>query len=351
MNLIFTKDLVPGMCIGGDVIARDGFIKLLTQGAVLTQSQIDSLRNWGLPSIYINDSTEKMKDKVIAVHMTKKEFAKGYNDTLDKIVHAFGHIKKFREVPIVEMQELVEQKIILLAETVGVLEHLHDIRCYSDNTFNHSLHVAIIAGILGKWCNYKNAELKNLILTGLLHDIGKLIIPLSILDKPGSLTDEEFAVIKKHPQEGYQMVKDDARISKNVKLGIWQHHERLDGSGYPLGLVGDEIYGGAKIISIADVYDAMTSDRVYRRKMTPFEALNILADSMFEKLEPAACLTFMNNMGDYLTGSNVALSNGQKAKIIAINARDRYFTKPVVCMQNGRFLDLKKTDICIEGTE
>ncbi|MBP2644557.1 MAG: hypothetical protein H6Q67_2444 [Firmicutes bacterium] len=77
MNLIFTKDLVPGMCIGGDVIARDGFIKLLTQGAVLTQSQIDSLRNWGLPSIYINDSTEKMKDKVIAVHMTKKEFAKG----------------------------------------------------------------------------------------------------------------------------------------------------------------------------------------------------------------------------------------------------------------------------------
>ncbi|CQR70311.1 Cyclic di-GMP phosphodiesterase response regulator RpfG [Sporomusa ovata DSM 2662] len=348
MNLIFTKDLVPGMCTGRDVIAGDGFIKLLTQGAVLNQSQIDSLRNWGVPAINIDDPTEKMQEKVIAVHMTKTEFAKGYTETIDKIVHAFRHIKKFREVPIAEMQELVDQKIILLAETIGVLEHLHDIRCYSENTFNHSLHVAIITGILGKWCNYRGTELKKLILTGLLHDIGKLVVPLSILNKPGRLSAEEFAAIKKHPQDGYQVLKD-ARIPENIKLGIWQHHERLDGSGYPLGLIGDEICAEAKIISIADVYDAITSDRVYRRKMTPFEALDILADDLFEKLEPVFCLTFMDNMRDYLIGSSVILSNGQKADIIAFYARDRGFTKPVVCTQNGKLLDLQQEELCITG--
>lgn len=347
MNLIFTKDLVPGMRIDEDVLAEDGVTELLAKGVVLNQSQINSIRKWGVSSIYIDDTDEVTKERAIAVHLTEDEFANGYSETLDKIIHVFGHIKKFREAPVAEMQEMVDQKVILLVETIGALEYFHEIRCYSEETFNHSLNVAVIAGILGKWCNYKGAELKDLILSGLLHDIGKLDIPLSILDKPGRLSKEEFAVIKKHPQAGYQVVKDDAQISENIKLGIWQHHERLDGSGYPLGLTGDEICAGAKIISIADVYDAITSERVYHRKMTPFKALDILADDMFEKLEPVFCLTFMDNMRDYLIGSSVVLSNGQKAKIIAFNARNRYFTKPVVCMQNGRLLDLQKTDICI----
>ncbi|MBP2635373.1 MAG: rpfG 14 [Firmicutes bacterium] len=348
MNLIFTKDLVPGMCVGEDVIAEDGFIKLLPQGAILTQVQINSLRNWEIPSIYIDDTSEWTEGKAIAIHMTKKEFIHGYRETFDKVVHAFRRIKKFREGSIAEMQELVDQNIILLSETIGVLEHLQDIRCYSENTFNHSLNVAIIAGVLGKWCNYEGRELKNLILAGLLHDIGKLFIPLPILNKPGLLSEEEFAIIKQHPQAGYQVLKD-ATIPEGVKLGIWQHHERMDGSGYPMGLVGDEIYAGAKIIAIADVYDAVTSERVYHCKMTPFEALDMLADKMFERLEPVACLTFISNMKNYLTGSSVVLSNGQKAKIIAFNARTGYFTKPVVCLQNGKLIDLQKTDIWIAG--
>lgn len=346
MNLIFTKDLVPGMCTSKDVIAGDGFIKLLTQGIVLNQSQINRLKNWGLPLIYIHDNTEQMKSENIAVYMTKTEFTKGYDETIDKIVHAFEHIKKLKEVPIAQMQELVDQKIILFVETIGVLEHLHDIRCYSEYTFSHSLNVAILAGILGKWCNYQSAELKNLILTGLLHDIGKLSIPLSILNKPDRLSNEELTIIKNHPQESYQLIKN-TQISENVKLGIWQHHECLDGSGYPLGLIGDEICSGAKIIAIADVYDSITSDRVYRRKMTPFEALDILADYMFKKLEPNACLTFIENVRNYFTGSSVILSNGVKAKIVTFSAKDNCFTKPVVYAQNGKFLDLQKEDLCI----
>ncbi len=346
MNLIFTKNLVPGLCTSEDIIVGDGFIKLLAQGVILNQSQINRLRSWGLSSIYIDNPPEKMKNEDIAVYMTKEEFNKGYNETIDKIVHAFEQIKKFREVPIAEIQELIDQKIVLLVETIGVLEHLHNIRCYSEYTFKHSLNVAITAGILGKWCGYKRAELKDLILTGLLHDIGKLFIPLSILNKPDRLSDEEFVIIKKHPQEAYQLLKD-ARLSENIKLGIFQHHECLDGSGYPLGLIDDEICSEAKIIAIADIYDSITSDRVYRLKMTPFQALDILADSMFKKLEPGACLTFIDNMQNYFTGSSVILSNGVKAKVIAFSAKDACFTKPLICMQNGKFLDLQKEKLYI----
>jgi len=350
MHLIFTKDLVPGMCISEDVIAGDGFIKLLTQGVALNQSQIDKLKIWGLSSIYIDDNTEKMKDERIAIYMTKAEFTQAYHETINEIIHAFKYIKIFREVPIVEMQELINQKIILLVETIGVLEHLHDIRCYNEYTFHHSLNVAIIAGILGKWCGYKRTALKNLILAGLLHDIGKLFVPLSILNKPDRLSDKEFAIIKKHPQEAYQLIQDTP-LSENIKLGIWQHHECLDGSGYPLGLIDNEICSEAKIIAIADIYDSVTSDRVYRPKMTPFQALDILADSMFKKLDPSACLTFIDNMQNYFTGSSVILSNGVKAKIIAFPAKDSCFTKPVIYMQNGKFLDLQKEELCITGVQ
>lgn len=348
MNLIFTRNLVPGMRTSDEVITEDGFIKLLPQGIVLTQAQIDKLQSWDLPSIPIDDNIEKPNGKSNPVYMTKTEFAKGYTETIDKIIHAFNHIRKFGEVPIAEMQELIDQKVFLLVETIDVLEHLYAIRSYSKDTFNHSLHVAIIAGILGKWCKYRGVALKNLILTGLLHDIGKLLVPLAILEKPARLSAEEFAVIKNHPQDAYQLIKA-APLSENIKRGIWQHHERLDGSGYPLGLSGDEICSEAKIIAIADTYDSLTSERVYRSKMTPFEALDILADNMFKKLDPAACLTFMDNMTNYLTGSRVILSSGEKAKIVKFSLRDRCFTKPVICTQNGKFLDLQKEKLRIIG--
>ena len=346
MNLIFTKNLVPGMCTSEDVTTGNGFIKLLSQGITLNESQINKLKNWGLSSVSIDTNTKKAKDARVAICMTKAEFIQGYDETINEIIHAFQYIKKFKEVPIAEMQELVDEKISLLIETMGVIEHLNDIRFYNKYTFHHSLHVAIIAGVLGRWCGYKQAALKNLILAGLLHDIGKLFVPLSILDKPDRLSDTEFAIIKKHPQDAYQLLKD-TQLPEEIKLGIWQHHECLDGSGYPLGLTDAQICADAKIIAIADIYDSITSDRVYRPKMTPFEALDILADSMFKKLDPHVCLTFIDNMRNYFTGSSVILSNGAKAKIIAFSTKNISFTKPVIHLQNGKFLDLQKENLYI----
>lgn len=347
MKLIFINDLVPGMLTAQDVRTEEGLLKLLSKGAVLNQSQINKIKNWGLATLYIEEFGDDTEGKGIALSLTRDEFVKFYKETVLQITDAFRHIEKFHEVPIIKMQELAEERVSLLIDTIGALEYLREIRGHSEHTFEHSLHVAVVAGIIGKWYGYKGSALKNLVLAGLLHDIGKMFVPLSILDKPGRLTVEEFAVIQQHPAQGYQILKDDERISKSVKLGIWQHHERIDGSGYPCRLTDHEICEEAKIIAVADVYDAMTADRVYRRKMTPFQALDIMAEEMFVKLEPDICLVFLDNMREYLTGSHVALSNGQKAKVIAFNSKYRYFTKPVVCMKNGDLLNLQSAKIDI----
>ncbi|WP_371371798.1 HD-GYP domain-containing protein [Sporomusa aerivorans] len=349
MRLVFTRDLIPGMLTGGEVTDVAGAVKLLKQGICLTQSQITKLQNWGVPFLYLDDGTDYDRIKFSGVDMIKINFAKVYQEIMHDVGHMFRYIKKFREVPVMQMKALADHKISLLVETIGALDYLLEMRCHSEHTFQHSLNVAVIAGVLGKWCGYQGEKLKNLVLAGLLHDIGKVVIPLSILDKPGYLSSAEFAIIKQHTAEGYQLVKTSQQISQDVKLSILQHHERMDGSGYPAGLAGDEINDGAKVIAIADIYEAMTSDRVYRSKMTPFEALNIIADQMFVGLKPEICLTFFDNMRNYLTGSSVALSNGLEAKVIAFDAKEKHVTRPILYVQNGTCIDLQKEALRIVG--
>ncbi len=341
MRLVYTKDLTPGMIVARDVISEEKVI-LIGKGVRLSESQITALQNWNVPSLYID---EDIDDNSINMKLTKASFVKEYVKTVEIIVSAFEHIKYFKEVPILQMHELADQRIKLLVNTIGVLEHLQELRLHNGNTFQHSLNVAILSGILGKWLSYKEVELKNLILAGLLHDIGKLFVPLSILDKPDKLSSGEFEVVKKHPQEGYRLVVDLDQIPQNVKLGILQHHERLDRSGYPFGLAGNEIHDYAKVIAIADMYDAMTSDRPYRRRMTPLVVIEAISEQMYSKLDTTLCLTFFDKVKNYFQGSNVLLSNGQRAKIIILN--DRFWTKPVVCTLNGAVIDLQKKEISI----
>ena len=333
------------MTVDREVISAEGVV-LLERGTRLTPWQITNLRNWQIPHILI-DETHPPLDAASPGPLSAAAFLGEYVRTVDAIRHTFEHIRVFREVPVLEMEELVDQKISLLADTVGVLDYLYEVRLHSDHTFQHSLNVAIVAAVLGRWRKYQGAQLKNLILAGLLHDIGKLFVPLTVLDKPGTLSPREFEIIKRHPQEGYNLVRGEARLAEETKLGVLQHHERRDGSGYPGKLAGDDIHPFAQVIAIADIYNAMTSDRAYRRRLTPLAALEVIAAQMHDKLETGVCLTFLDNMRELLTGNSVILSTGQRAKIIVLNTRDRYWTKPVVCIPSGMMLDLQKEEISI----
>lgn len=152
----------------------------------------------------------------------------------------------------------------------------------------------------------------------LMHDIGKAKIPDAILNKRGPLNDVEFQIMKKHSQYGYEIAKDDNRINTEVLKGILMHHEREDGSGYPLKLKGDKIGYFAKIIAVCDVYDALTQERVYKGRMTPFDAFKIIETDGYTTFDTKILLTFLHNIASYYIGMEVVLSDGRQGEIVYI---------------------------------
>lgn len=207
----FIKNVVPGAELGSLLLSESGRV-VLEEGTVLTESMLQTIENWGI--LYI-DVREKVSENSAELSEHKEppdigiqtEFYQGYTKTVNVIKHCFETMRYFKEVPINEMQELTDKSIDPLVDTVGVISQLYLVRRWSEYTFHHSVNVAVLSGVLGKWLGYTGVVLKDLILAGLLHDIGKSQIPLEILNKPSKLTSDEMNIMKKHCQLGFNMIK------------------------------------------------------------------------------------------------------------------------------------------------
>lgn len=295
-----TNFLIPGMQIAQSILTPSGQV-FMEQGTFLTIKYIKNLAQCGISSVNVVLPSK--------IDYSKLHFSLPHRKTVELVATTFETVHFFQEVPIAECKELVGIYLELMIDITEVANYLSQLRAYNEYTFRHSLNVAIISGLIGKWLGYNGKTLKNLILTGLLHDIGKILVPLAIINMPGKITAKEMEVVKEHSYHGYELVKELENISDEVKIGILQHHERLDGSGYPLGLFGDKISPFARIIAIADMYDAMTNERVYRTQMSPFFAMETIAGDMHHKLDPDICIIFLTKIRSYLT-STVLLNNG-----------------------------------------
>jgi HD-GYP domain-containing protein (c-di-GMP phosphodiesterase class II) len=174
-----------------------------------------------------------------------------------------------------------------------------------------------------------------------LHDIGKTKIPIEVLNKKGRLTDEEFAVIKTHTTLGYRILEKH-NIPQSIKLAALSHHEKINGKGYPLGMAEDKIDALAKIVSICDIYDAMTANRIYRPKLCPFEVIRTFERSVYGELDTEYLLIFLKNIATTYLDCPVKLSDGRAATVIFINKLN--LSRPIVRLDNGEMLDLSQTD-------
>lgn len=189
-------------------------------------------------------------------------------------------------------------------------------------------------------------DMDTLTLCGLLHDIGKSKIPNEIIGKPGKLTDSEYEEIKKHPVIGYNLVKN-LDIDQRIKNAVLLHHERFDGKGYPLGLTGNEIDDFTSIVSIADVYDAMTANRCYRDGLCPFEVIAIFEKEGLTQFNPKYILTFLDHIANTYINNEVLLSDGSSGKIVLINKK---LTRPTIQLDNGNFVNLEsRLDLYVQA--
>lgn len=221
---------------------------------------------------------------------------------------------------------------------VEMFDMLYNMRTVTDSVYAHCLNVALISRMIGRWLHFERHELDVLTIAGLLHDIGKLLIPDEVLNKPGALTDEEFALIKKHPKLGYDILKRQTELDSRIAKAALMHHERCDGSGYPTGLTEDFIDNFAMIVGIADVYDAMTAARSYRAPLCPFQVISNFEKDGFQKYHTKYILVFLKQIAAAYQSNRAILSDGRGCTIVMLNQNS--LSRPIVQFDDNSCLDL-----------
>lgn len=238
------------------------------------------------------------------------------------------------------LKSLIPEVLQPLLEDKTIFWKLQFIEHKEDYLYHHSIDVAILAGCIGEWMGCPQRMKESLMWGALLHDIGKTLVPLSIINKSGSLTAEEWSVAQLHAVRGYKYLRKNYDMPHEIHYCVLQHHERMDGSGYPLSLPGKKIDVCGRIIAIADIYSAMTSLRSYGKKRTAYDAAATLQSEMFGKLDSQICVQFLGRLRQFFQGNMIRLNDGRQAEVVFMNhAND---ARPIVRTTDGAVIDLSQ---------
>ena len=361
---IDVKDLRPDMIIARDVLTNAGTL-LLPRDVILNGQNYDRLCSGKIRYVFI---------KIFSISYDKPKFADGTGDTIaeapflsphsvasankDSIVQSRKPIratKEFKEFEATIDAKAEELKHCLISIGNGaeinldqlysmtsdifdkakyksdIITNLNFLKNKDEYTYAHSTNVALLAHLFGIWLGLEKEELVILTAAGSLHDLGKTKIPDRILTKKGKLTTEEFEIIKTHTISGYRLLENQD-INDEIKYAALMHHERIDGTGYPLGLKADKLRRFSKIIALCDIYDAMTANRVYRDKICPFEVIKQFEQSQFGKVDTELLFVFLGNIAYTYLGSSAKLSDGRVSEVVFINSKN--FSRPMVRIGN-----------------
>lgn len=349
MKEIASYNLKEGMVLARDVTTKGGQI-VLEKGKTLTKQSILRLSFYNIQSAYIADeeddkptgpSAPKAYSQKIKTSQKFQSFQVDHTIILSQIKSAFeAYVNQGVPLDTRFLTSKVEELFNSCKTSLELFNMLHNMHSSEDSVYAHSLNVSLICRQIGKWSKVDPATLETLTLAGLLHDIGKLKIPEEILNKPGKYTDEEYALVKMHTQYSYDLLQPLA-IDQHVKLAALSHHERCDGSGYPRGLKLENIDVLARIVGIADVYDAMTTARSYRAPLCPFQVIENFERDGLQKYDPKFILTFLQHIAGTYQNHRILLSDGRSANIVMLNSKQ--LSKPIVQLDDGSCIDLSTT--------
>ncbi len=350
MNIvqIMLHRVTLGMTLAEDVYKGDQL--LVTKNTVINNEVMNILRYSSIVSVavYGKDASRKQTEAELPgdqpTHSEQirnsesfKEFEKNFNEATESFTCTLNDVARRNED--IDMDELFRSANNIMAgetNTYQLMDILSNIRYFDDSTYAHSLNVALLANIFGRWLHFDDEDLKLLTVAGMLHDIGKVLIPVEIIQKPGRLTKEEFEVIKQHPLKGYQLLKDK-NIDERIAQAALLHHEKCDGSGYPLGLKGDKINDLAKLITIVDIYEAMTANRCYHEGICPFAVIRMYEDDGYQRYDPKYLIPFLQGISDTYLHNTVLLNDGRQGEIILTNKAK--VSRPGLLV-DGEYVDL-----------
>lgn len=355
MKEIPLHNLKEGMVIASDAMTKGGQC-ILEKGKVLNRQSIMRLSFYNIKSAMIEDEETPVPAPVpLAAPSEPQPLPNAYAQKIKtsqkfqtfQIDHTLvlSTIKSNFENFVTNNASLdtaillsrVQELFDSCKTSLELFQKLHSMHSSDDSIYAHCLNVSLICRQLGKWLKLDDATLDTLTLCGLLHDIGKLKIPDEILNKPGKYTDEEFALVKLHTQYGYDLLKP-LPLDSHIKAAALSHHERCDGSGYPMGLVQDDTDDFAMMVAIADVYDAMTTARSYRAPLCPFQVIENFEKEGLQKYKPKYILTFLGHIAGTYQHHRILLSDGRLANIVMLN--QQRLSRPIVQFDDGSCIDL-----------
>ena len=345
-----TRQLKPGMKIDQSIVDRLGR-NLVARGAILDEYVIDSLLKLGVMNVYIQEGEmDPDEEKVIISPAAQEKIEKLHTEDRSKVTLSASVRARVAEgiqyiYNNADNGDLADATNSITNDLLDAIDSndaiaidIGELKTSDEYTFKHSVDVATIAMILGKQQGLSKREVYELGVAGLLHDVGKTKVPLDILNKPARLDDNEFEVMKQHSVFGYRMLQESPDFSKAISMAVLQHHEKINGLGYPMGVKDPQITPFAKILSVADIYDALITERPYKPAFSQRDAVEMIM-SMTGELDMKAMKSFLESMILYPVGSIVELSNGEKAKVVRNSPY--YILRPtVVGVKSGRVYEL-----------
>ncbi|MFS1510934.1 HD-GYP domain-containing protein [Chengkuizengella sp. SCS-71B] len=316
---------------------------LFHKGTILRDREIEILTAFLVNNVVVEmEQDEEINDEELSI--LNNELTYEYQEVFSFIKKVFLNVHS-DNIPLLEVRTKLES-LISLIDQYDILSFAPPITDSTDYFIHKSIKVSMTSYLLAKWSNLPQREWIQVSISGLLHDIGNTKIDPAILHKSGRLISEEIQEIKKHTIHGYHILKDVTGINEGVKLAALQHHEKSDGSGYPLGSDKNKIHLYAKIVAVADIFHAMTSNKNYKEKISPYLALEEIQKLSFGKLDPSLVHTFIKKLTEFQSGSIVKLNNKMIGEIVFFDQNNP--TRPWVNVE-GQIINLdQERDLYIE---
>lgn len=355
-----TGALREGMRIDQNIKDRMDRV-LIAKGTYLDDYQIRALSRLGITGVYISEGEEEpepvkeldqktvsaaAKNNISKMRTADPAKVKLSESIKKRVSEGIQFLYNDTESPAFTSTSTNITKNLLKAidDNAAIAVDISVLKTSDEYTFKHSVDVATMSMIVAKKMGMEKEDVYHIGIAGLLHDMGKSKIPLEILNKPARLTDEEFEVMKQHSVYGYRILKEKDDIAAPIAMAVLQHHEKVNGKGYPMGVTGEKIIPYAKILSVVDVYDALVTERPYKSGMSQRDAIEIIM-SMTAELDITAMRSFLGSVILYPVDSVVSLSNGEEACVVK-NHSEAVLRPTVVGLKSGRVYDLTNDLSC-----